>query len=83
MVGSHHGNNSERWDYAASRPVYTSTFYGGYGYGGYGYGRHHGRGGYGYSGVGFGIGPEVAYIPHRVASVWFIDHHVDAWEREQ
>ena len=81
VVGSHNGKNIERWDYTGSRPVYTSTFYGSYGYGGYhGY---HGRGGYGYSGVGFGMGPDVTYIPHRLASVWFVNHSVDAWEREQ
>ena len=78
MVGSRNNKNSERWDYAGARPVYTSSFYGSYGTGGY-----HGRGGYGYSGFGFGMGPDVAYVPHRLASVWFINHTVDAWEREQ
>ena len=32
-------------------------------------------------GVGFGVGPEVAYVPYRVGSVWFINHRVDSWER--
>jgi len=78
VVGSRNGKNNERWDYTGSRPVYTSTIYGSYGYGGY-----RGRGGYGYSGFGFGMGPDVAYVPHRLASVWFVNHSVDAWEREQ
>ena len=38
--GSKDSKRTERWDYAGSRPVYTSTFYGGYGYG-------YGRWGYG------------------------------------
>jgi hypothetical protein len=70
------GKNTERWDYAGSRPVYTTGFYGSYGYGPYGY-----RGRYGYSGFGFGMGPEVAYIPYRVASVWFVNSRVESWER--
>ena len=74
--GSKNGKNTERWDYAGSRPVYTTGFYGSYGYGSYGR-----RGRYGYSGLGFGVGPEVAYIPYRIASVWFLNNRVDAWER--
>jgi hypothetical protein len=74
--GTRENKTTERWDYSGSRPVYMTGFYGGYGYGPYGY---HGR--YGYSGLGFGLGPEVAYIPYRVASVWFLDNRVDAWER--
>lgn len=76
--GSKNGQLTERWDYAGSRPVQTTTFYGsyGYGYGGYGpYGRHGGPM------IGVGFGPEVAYIPYRIASVWFINQRVDAWER--
>lgn len=66
---------TDRWDYAGSRPVYTSTFYGGYGYG---------RGKYGHRnslGYGYGFGPEVTYIPYRIASVWFVNSRVDSWER--
>lgn len=74
--GSKGTKATERWDYAASRPVYTTGFYGSYGYGPHPF--HHR---YGYSGLGFGMGPEVAYIPYRVASVWFVNHRVDAWER--
>lgn len=76
--GSKDGKATERWDYAGSRPVYATNFYGayGYGYGPYGaYGRHS------YSDVGFGFGPEVAYIPYRIASVWFVNNRVDSWER--
>lgn len=71
--GSQRGKVTERWDYASSRPVYSTNFYGGYGYGRYGYGR--------YSGIGLGLGPEVTYIPYRTATVWFIGNKVDSWER--
>ncbi len=71
--GSQGGKFTERWDYAGSRPVYSTNFYGGYGYGRYGRGR--------YSGVGLGLGPEVTYIPYRTASVWFVGHKVESWER--
>lgn len=73
--GSKDGKLTERWDYAGSRPVYTTSFYGSYG-------RYHDpyhRHGY----YGFGMGPEVAYIPYRIASVWFIDGRVDGWERSR
>lgn len=73
--GSKNGKPTSRWDYAALQPVYTTNFYGGYGYGGYPYGR--------YYGAGFGMGPEIAYIPSRVASVWFVNGRVDGWERLQ
>lgn len=72
MMGSFKGKMSERWDYSGTQPIYTSNFYGSYGY-------YHGRHGHGYSGIGFG--PEVAYVPTHIASVWFVDHKVDAWER--
>ncbi|MCF7731491.1 MAG: hypothetical protein K9N23_07380 [Akkermansiaceae bacterium] len=66
------GKASERWDYTGSQPVYTSSFYGGYG--GYG-GRYGGR--YG----GYGFAPTVTYIPYCKSRVWFANHRVDAWER--
>jgi hypothetical protein len=72
--GSKNGKYAERWDYAGSRPVYTTGFFGSYAYGPY-------RPYYGYSGLGFGVGPEVTYIPYRVASVWFLNSRVDSWER--
>jgi len=72
---------SERWDYSDSRPVYTTSFYGGYGHGAcMPYGRYGRRG---YSTLGFGFGPEVEYIPEHVASVWFVGNRVDSWERVQ
>ncbi len=72
--GSADSKKTERWDYVGSRPVYTTNFYGGYGIGHYGpYGHH------GYSTLG--VGPEIAYIPDRLASVWFVNNRVDAWER--
>ncbi len=65
--------STERWDYAGSKPVYSTSFYGGWGYGPYNpYGR--------YSTLGYGIGPEVVYVPYRIASVWFINNRVDSWE---
>jgi hypothetical protein len=74
--GSKDGKLTERWDYAGTQPVYHTNFYGSYGsYCGPWRGR-----GY-YSGYGFGFGPEVAYIPYRIASVWFVDGLVDSWER--
>lgn len=73
--GSKDGKSTERWDYAGSRPVYSTNFYGAYGYGYGPYGRR------GYSGYGLGYGPEVAYIPFRLASVWFVNSRVDSWER--
>lgn len=75
--GSKNSKPTERWDYVGSRPVYFTDFYGFYatGYGPYGY--------RGYSGLGFGMGPEVAYVPYRVASIWFVNQRVDSWERAQ
>lgn len=74
--GSKDGKLTERWDYAGSRPVYYTNFYGSYG----GYCGPYRRHGY-YGGYGLGFGPEVAYIPYRIASVWFINGRVDSWER--
>ena len=71
--GSRNNRQSERWDYSGSRPVYTNTFHGSYG-------RFYGPcGRHGFSGIGWG--PDVAYIPYRIGSVWFIDNQVDSWER--
>lgn len=72
--GSKKGRSAERWDYAGTRAVPAYGYYGAYGYGPY---RHYNP--YLYS--GYGIGPEVAYVPYRIASVWFIADHVDSWER--
>jgi len=71
--GSKNNRLTERWDYVGSRPVYHTGFHGSYG-------RFHGpyrRHGY----WGGGWGPEVAYVPYRIGSVWFIDNRVDSWER--
>lgn len=67
------GKAAERWDYAGTQPVYTTTFYGGYGYGYGRHGRHHP--------YGTGWGPSVEYVPYRRASVWFVNHRVEGWER--
>jgi hypothetical protein len=82
FMGSYKGRESERWDYTGARPVYSSNFYGGYGYGyGRGYGGYRGRYGHHYSGLGYGFGPEISYVPTHIASVWFVNHRVDSWER--
>lgn len=73
------GKASERWDYTGSQPVYTTSFYGGYGYG-YGYGRYGGYGGYG-GPYGYGFEPTVSYIPYCKSRVWFANHRVQAWEQ--
>jgi len=78
FMGSYKGKASERWDYAGARPVYSNTFFGTYGYG---YGGGYGRYGRRYSGIGYGFGPEISYVPTHVASVWFVNHRVDSWER--
>lgn len=70
--GSKEGATTERWDYAAAQPVHTTNFHGSYGYGGCGPYRRHGH---------YGFGPEVTYIPYRIASVWFLNNRVDSWER--
>lgn len=69
------GKSTERWDYTGSQPVYTSSFYGGYGYG-----RPY-RGAYAPYGYGYGFGPAVTYIPYCKSRVWFVDRRVDSWER--
>lgn len=75
--GSRNSKLTKRWDYASSVPVYTSP----YAYGGFGYAQYGPYWNRGYYGPGFGFGPEVAYLPYRVASVWFVDNAVDSWER--
>ena len=79
--GSENGISTLRWDYAGSTPVYTNSFYGGWGGGyGYGYGRY-GRHGYPYS--GYGLGSEITYVPYRRASVLFKGGRVSSWERSR
>jgi len=74
--GSRDGKPAERWDYLGSRPVYSTDLF--MGYGPYGYGP------YGpYSNYGYGIGPDVAFVPYRIGSVWFVGGRVDSWERAQ
>lgn len=79
LEGSRNSKPMERWEYAGTRPVYFTNFFGGYGYGYGGYGPY---GDYGYSGIALGLGPEVAYVPYQAASVSFIDRRVDSWEKE-
>lgn len=76
--GSRNGKAAERWDYTGTLPVYSTDFYYGHGFGGYG------PYGYGpYSGYGYGLGPDVAFVPYRIGSVWFTSGKVDSWERVQ
>jgi hypothetical protein len=77
--GSENGGSTLRWDYSGSTPVYTNSFYGGWGYG-YGYGPY---GRYGYPYHGYGFGPEVTYVPYRRASVLFKGGRVSSWERSR
>ena len=69
FAGYDRSKRSERWDYSATQPVFSSTYFGGFCYGS------------GFYGAGLGLGPQVTYIPHRVASVWFLDERVSSWER--
>ena len=87
VEGSAEGKRTMRWDYTSLYPIYTNSFYGGFGYGGYGgYGRGFGGygGGYGRHGGrygGFGFGPQVSYIPGRSSTVWFENERVRSFER--
>lgn len=80
LEGSSEGTATMRWDYTSLYPVYTNSFYGGFG-GGYGRsfgrGRHGRRGGFG----GFGFGPTVSYVPTRSGTVWFENEQVKSFER--
>jgi hypothetical protein len=71
--GSKAGKSTERWDYAGSRPVYSTSAFGGHGFGPFGR--------YGHWNPGHRFGPDVVYVPYRIASVWFVNSRVDAWER--
>lgn len=73
--GSKDGKNRERWDYATSKPTYVQTMGSPY-YGPYGSRRY-----YRYRDPI--MMPEVAYIPYRQASVWFVNGKVESWEREK
>ncbi|MCW1885242.1 hypothetical protein OKA04_10925 [Luteolibacter flavescens] len=77
--GSENGASTLRWDYAGSTPVYSNSFYSGWGYG-MGYGRY-GRYGYPYS--TYGLGQEITYVPYRRASVLFSNGRVKSWERSR
>ena len=74
LENSKDGKPGERWDYTRTEPVYTTSAFAPYGYGWGGP-----RGYYPY--YGFAVFPEVAYVPYRSASVWFVRDRVDSWER--
>ncbi|MGL5017612.1 MAG: hypothetical protein ACRDBP_05730 [Luteolibacter sp.] len=77
--GSRDSRMTERWDYATTVPVHTPMFMNGAWGSGCGRFGPHGR--RSFYGGGFGFGPDITYIPQRVASVWFVDRRVDSWER--
>ena len=54
--------------------AHPHAYDGGYGYGFSPYGPYRSQ-------AYYGFGPEVAYVPYRIASVWFIENRVDSWER--
>jgi hypothetical protein len=70
--GMRNSKKIERWDYTGTQPVYSSYYSSSFGYG---YGRR------GYSSIDLALGPEVTYVPYHFASVWFVNHRVDAWEK--
>ena len=73
IEGFEKGKATLRWEYAGSRPVYTTSVYGSYGWGGprrYPYR-------YGYSAIG--VAPEVAYVPTCRATATFVDNKLDSW----
>ena len=70
--GSKDGKSLDRWDYLGSRPVTISNFHGG---------QLPAWGPYGHRYPIHGLGPDIAYVPFREATVWFIEGRVDAWER--
>lgn len=74
--GSKNQQATARWDYTGALPVYSSSLFGSFAPG---FGPYRGRGRY--ANFGYGFGPEVTYIPYRLASVWFINDKVDGWER--
>jgi len=76
--GYHEGKASMRWDYTGAQAVYSERFYGVYGYSGHGYRGHNVHP---YSAYAYGFAPELAFVPYRRASVWFINNRVDGWER--
>jgi len=71
--GLRNGKAMERWDYQGQQPVVVNPFFGGY--------SRSIHGPYRYSGFSGGIGTQVAYLPFRRASVWFVNDKVSEWER--
>jgi hypothetical protein len=72
--GAKNNTVTERWDYAGTQPVYSQNVFGFHG-GGFGPRRYRN------ANPAFFMGPDIAYIPYRIASVWFVNHRVDSWER--
>jgi len=70
--GSKNAQTTARWDYTGAQPVISSSFGGSFGYGPYSARSRYRT---------YGMAQEVTYIPYRMASVWFINNRVDAWER--
>lgn len=78
--GAQKGVKTEQWTYLGAQPVYTDTFYGGWGWGGPGW-----RRGWGYCGpwdpYWGGYGTSVTYVPYRTASVNFRNDRVTDYLR--
>lgn len=81
--GVQKGVKTEQWTYLGSQPVYTDTFYGGWGWGGWG--APGWRRGWGYCGpwdpYWGGYGTSVTYVPYRSASVSFRNDRVTEFLR--
>lgn len=59
----------ERWDYQSDQPVFVNSF---------------GFSSYSYHGNGYTSTPlstQIAYVPHKYASVWFTQGKVKTWEK--
>ncbi|MFT6177870.1 MAG: hypothetical protein ACJAQT_000270 [Akkermansiaceae bacterium] len=76
--GQEGGKTFEKWTYTSIAPIYSQSFYGGYGYG---YGRYSRRGYerryYPYN----SFGTEINFVPYRSAWVKFLNGRVDSWQR--
>ncbi|MDB4568395.1 hypothetical protein N9085_01395 [Akkermansiaceae bacterium] len=82
--GETEGKRFERWTYTSLSPVYSTSFYGGYGggYGGYGcHNPYYRNSGYGSRGYGYVYSQAVDYVPVPSATVDFSNGRVTKWQR--
>lgn len=66
--GSRKGRNADRWDFFHLRPVFVDGF-------------TYGQPWSPMPGWGYHVPGEVAYVPYRAATVWFVGGKVEEWER--